>query len=246
MLLLEPGRAGPAWQALAQELPRPRAILAVSAHWNTRAPAVSAAAQPETIHDFFGFPQPLYELDYPAPGAPELAAEVAELVYGIHIDRERGLDHGAWSPLRAMYPAADIPVIQLAVMPQASAEAHYRLGQSLQTLARHGVLILASGGLTHNLRDIVGDAADGEALPYVSEFRDWFVGALDRRDLPALFDYRRQAPHAARAHPSAEHLLPLYVALGAAGENAVAQTAYRDCQLGALALDAFIFTADIT
>lgn len=246
MLLLEPGRAGPAWQALAQELPRPRAILAVSAHWNTRAPAVSAAAQPETIHDFYGFPQPLYELDYPAPGAPELAAEVAALVPGIHIDRERGLDHGAWSPLRAMYPAADIPVIQLAVMPQASAGDHYRLGRMLQPLTQRGVLVLASGGLTHNLRDMVADAADGETLPYVSEFRDWFVDALERHDLPALLDWRRQAPQAARAHPSPEHLLPLYVALGAAGEDATARTAYRDSQLGALALDALVFAAEAT
>ncbi|KAF0166483.1 MAG: extradiol ring-cleavage dioxygenase class III protein subunit B [Rhodocyclaceae bacterium] len=244
MLLLEPGRAGPAWRALAQELPRPQAILAVSAHWNTRMPAVSATAQPETIHDFYGFPQALYELDYPAPGAPDLAAEVATLVPGIQIDHERGLDHGAWSPLRAMYPAADIPVIQFAVMPQASAGNHYRLGRMLQPLTQRGVLVLASGGLTHNLRDMVADAADGEALPYVSEFRDWFVAALEQRDLPALLDWRRQAPHAARAHPSPEHLLPLYVALGAAGKNAVAHTAYRDSQLGALALDAFVFAAD--
>ena len=243
MLLLDPGRAGPAWQALAQDLPRPRAILVVSAHWTTAKPAVSAALQPETIHDFYGFPQALYELDYRPPGAPELAAEVAELVPGIEVDRQRGLDHGAWSPLRVMYPAADIPVIQLAVMPQASAESHYRLGQMLQPLARRGVLILASGGLTHNLRDIVGDAADGEALPYVGEFRDWFVKALEQGKLPALLDYRRQAPHAARAHPSAEHLLPLYVALGAAGENAAVHTVYSDYQLGALALDAFVFAA---
>ena len=243
MLLLEPGQTGPAWQAMAQDLPRPRAILAVSAHWTTTAPAVSAAPQPETIHDFHGFPQPLYELDYQPPGAPDLSSEIAELVPGIHIDRQRGLDHGAWSPLRAMYPAADIPVIQLAVMPRATAEAHYRLGQMLAPLTRRGVLILASGGLTHNLRDIVADAANGEALPYVSEFRDWFVAALQRRDLPALLDYRRQAPHAVRAHPSAEHLLPLYVALGAAGEEALVHTAYRGCQLGALALDALVFRA---
>ncbi len=205
---------------------------------------MSAAPQPETIHDFYGFPQPLYELDYPAPGAPDLAAEIAGLVPGIQIDRQRGLDHGAWSPLRAMYPAADIPVIQLAVMPRASAETHYRLGQMLQPLTRRGVLILASGGLTHNLRDIVGDAADGAALPYVGEFRDWFADALDRRDLPALLDWRHQAPHAARAHPSAEHLLPLNVALGAAGEHATAQNVHRDYQLAALALDAFVFAAD--
>lgn len=241
MLMLEPGRAGPAWQALAQELPRPRAILAVSAHWNTRAPAVSATARPETIHDFYGFPAPLYELAYPAPGAPDLAAEVAALLPEIAIDRSRGLDHGAWSPLRFMYPVADIPVIQLAVMPRAGADAHYQLGQKLQPLTGDGVLILASGGLTHNLGEVMFDAADGEALPHVAEFRDWFAAALARRDLPALLDWRRQAPHAARAHPSPEHLLPLYVALGAAGENAAAQIVYRDYQLGALALDAVVF-----
>ena len=241
MLMLEPGRAGPAWQKLGQGQPRPRAILAVSAHWTTTTAAVSAAAQPRTIHDFYGFPQPLYELNYLPPGAPDLAAEVAELLPGIFIDRERGLDHGAWSPLRTMYPAADIPVVQLAVMPQATAEAHYRLGQSLQPLQRRGVLILASGGLTHNLRDIVADAPDGAALPHVAEFRDWFVAALQAHDLPALFDWRRQAPHAARAHPSAEHLLPLYVALGAAGDDAGVQLVHSDYQLGALALDAFVF-----
>lgn len=244
MLMLEPGRAGPAWRALAEKLLRPRAILAVSAHWNTRVPTVSASPQPETIHDFYGFPQPLYALAYPAPGAPDLAAEVAGLVPGIHIDRERGLDHGAWSPLSTMYPAADIPVVQLSVMPQASAEEHYRLGQALQTLTQNGVLIMASGGLTHNLRDIVADAEDGAALSYVAEFRDWFVRTLLQRDLPALFDWRRRAPHAARAHPSPEHLLPLYVALGAAGDAATAHIAYRDYQLAALALDALVFTAD--
>ena len=126
-------------------------------------------------------------------------------------------------------------------MPQASAEVHYRLGQKLQLLAQDGVLILASGGLTHNLGDIVADAVDGEALPHVAEFRDWFAAALARRDLPALLAWRRQAPHAARAHPTPEHLLPLYVALGAAGENAAAKIDFRDYQLGALALDAVVF-----
>jgi 4,5-DOPA dioxygenase extradiol len=241
MLMLEPGRAGPAWQALAQEMPRPRAILAVSAHWNTRTPAVSAALVPETIHDFYGFPPALYELDYRPPGAPELAEEVAELVPGIQVDSQRGLDHGAWSPLRFMYPAADIPVIQLAVMPHVDAENHYRLGQLLQPLTSRGVLILASGGLTHNLGEVVWGAKDGEALPHVREFRDWFVDALRRHDLPALFDWQHRAPQAARAHPSPEHLLPLYVALGAAGDAAGTQLVISDYQLGALALDAFRF-----
>ena len=243
MLALEPGRVGPAWRAMAQGLPRPRAILAVSAHWNTRSPAVSATRQPETIHDFHGFPPPLYQLTYPAPGAPDLAVEVAALVADISVDSKRGLDHGAWLPLLTMYPEADIPVIQLAVMPLATAEAHYRLGQLLQPLTARGVLILGSGGLTHNLGDIVGDAPDGHALPYVGKFRDWFAEAMQRHDLAALFDWRHQAPHAARAHPTAEHLLPLFVALGAAGEGAAVQTAFSDCQLGALALDAFVFGA---
>lgn len=243
MLMLEPGRAGPAWQALAADLPPPRAILVVSAHWNTRKPAVSAAPAPETIHDFHGFPPALYELGYQPPGAVELAAEIGGLVPGIELDRRRGLDHGAWSPLRFMYPAADVPVIQLAVMPDADAETHYRLGTLLRPLAGRGILILASGGLTHNLGDVVWDATDGEALPYVRAFRDWFVDALLRRDLPALFDWRRRAPHAARAHPSPEHLLPLYVALGAAGDAADAGLAFSDYQLGALALDAFRFTS---
>ncbi|MDZ4255290.1 MAG: class III extradiol ring-cleavage dioxygenase, partial [Sulfuritalea sp.] len=126
----------------------------------------------------------------------------------------------------------------------ADAEAHYRLGQALRMLTRRGVLILASGGLTHNLHDLVVDADEGAVLPYVAEFRDWFVAALQRRDLPALFDWHRQAPHAARAHPSPEHLLPLYVALGAAGDQAELRSAFSDCQLGSLVLDAFVFGRD--
>ncbi len=243
MLMLEPGRAGPAWQALARSLPRPRAILAVSAHWTAMAPAVSAAAPPQTLHDFYGFPEALYELDYPAPGTPELAAQVAALLPGIHVDARRGLDHGAWSPLRAMYPMADIPVIQLAVMPHENAATHHRMGYALRSLARNGVLVLASGGLTHNLGDVVWDAADGVALPHVREFRDAFVDALLRRDLQCLLDWQRRIPHARRSHPTPEHLLPLFVALGAAGDNAQPVTAFSDYQLGALALDSFVFAA---
>ncbi len=209
---------------------------------STPRPAISSAPAPSTIHDFYGFPPALYELDYLPPGAVDLAAEVAELVTGIEVDRQRGLDHGAWSPLRFMYPAADIPVVQFAVMPQADAEKHYRLGSLLQPLTGRGILILASGGLTHNLGDVVRDTADGVALPHVREFRDWFVDALERRDLPALFDWQRRAPHAARAHPSPEHLLPLFVALGAAGDAAEAHLAFSDYQLGALSLDAFRFS----
>ncbi len=243
MLAVEASRTGAAWAALGRELPKPRAILAVSAHWTTARPAVSAAPQPETIHDFYGFPPALYDLAYTAPGAAGLAAEVQALVAGIGIDARRGLDHGAWVPLRFMYPAADVPTVQLSVMPGADAEAHYRLGAALHLLARDGVLVLASGGLTHNLGDMVGDAPAGAVLPYVAEFRDWFADALARMDRASLLAWRTQAPHAARAHPTPEHLLPLFVALGAAGESARAEPVHRDAQLGALALDAYRFVA---
>ena len=241
MLAIEPGNAVPAWTALAQSLPRPRAVLAVSAHWTTGSPAVSAAAMPETIHDFYGFPPALYDIRYPAPGAVDLAAEVAALIPKIDIDEQRGLDHGAWMPLAAMYKAADIPVIQFAVMPNQSAEFHYRLGQQLAPLRSTGVLLMASGGLVHNLRDLVFDAPENMAKPYAKAFRDWFVDALERRDLPALFDYRRQAPNAALAHPTEEHLLPIFVALGAAGENFATHLAYQGYTLGTLAMDCFTF-----
>ncbi|MBK9623908.1 MAG: dioxygenase [Rhodocyclaceae bacterium] len=243
MLAIEPSDATSAWQALAQSLPQPRAILAVSAHWTTAAPAVSASAKPETIHDFYGFPPALYEIRYLAPGAVDLAQEVLTLIPQINIDQQRGLDHGAWMPLSAMYPQADIPVIQFAVMPNHSPEFHYSLGQQLAPLLSTGVMLLASGGLVHNLRDLVFDAPENMAKPYATAFRDWFVDALNRRDLPALFDYRRLAPNAAQAHPTEEHLLPIFVALGAAGENFATRIVYRGFSLGTLAMDSFAFDA---
>jgi 4,5-DOPA dioxygenase extradiol len=241
MLLLNPGRTGGAWQRLAGELPRPRAILAVSAHWTTRVAVVSAAPQPATIHDFYGFPEALYELDYAAPGSTELAVRVVDLVPGIKVDALRGLDHGAWAPLSLMYPAADIPTIQLAVMPEADAAAHVGLGRRLAPLARDGVLVLASGSLTHNLYEMIPDMADDAALPHVAEFSDWFTDALERSDNAALLDWEARAPHGRRAHPTPEHLLPLFVALGAAGDGAQASAVHRGYQLGALAMDAWRF-----
>lgn len=241
MMMIEGGSSATAWQALAAELPTPRAILAVSAHWMTRVPAVTAAPAPETIHDFYGFPRALYEIEYRPPGAVDLVGEIAALLPGLAVDGQRGLDHGAWVPLRYMYPAADIPVIQFGVLPGASPEDHYRLGQRLRPLTENGVLVFASGSATHNLQDMDRDAAEGEALPYVREFADWLADALARRDLPALFDYRRQAPGGARAHPTDEHLLPLYVALGAAGDGAHARAAHRNYANGALAMDDYVF-----
>ena len=244
MLAVEPGVTGLAWAKLATGLPRPRAILAVSAHWLTRLPTVSAATAPETIHDFYGFPPSLYQIQYRPPGAPALAERVSQLIPQTAADVTRGVDHGAWVPLRCMYPAADVPVAQFGVLPEATPEAHFRLGERLRPLCAEGVLILASGSLTHNLRDMQMsiDADSLRTNPYVIEFSDWMADALRRHDLEALFDYRRRAPHAVRAHPTDEHLLPLFVALGAADPQAAFSIPYHATTMGALSMDAYLFS----
>ena len=245
MLTLEPDR--PAHQFLrqaSQHWPQPKAILAVSAHWETETPEVGATSRPETIHDFYGFPPALYRQLYPAPGAPELAARIKALLDAAGIpaklDPERGLDHGAWSPLKLIYPGADIPVLQLSIQSHRDPAYHYALGRALAPLRDEGVLIFATGSLTHNLRLL--DRADrGEIAPWAQAFADWMAEKLTARDDAALLEYRRQAPHAAVNHPSDEHLLPLYVALGAATPDAPAERLHASFTLGALAMDSYRF-----
>ena len=242
MLALRPGSTGLAWRELAQRLPRPRAVLVASAHWLTPMPAVSIAARPETIHDFGGFPDALHRIEYPAPGEPEVAREVAGLLADTGLPAqlmERGLDHGAWVPLREWYPQADVPVLQLSLQPRLGPAHHYRLGQALRPLAERGVLVLGSGSLTHNLHEIGPEAGEPEA--YVGDFQRWMQQRLLERDVDALLDYRRLAPSAVRAHPTEEHLLPIFVALGAAPEPASAQLYFQDVTHQVLAMDAYLF-----
>jgi 4,5-DOPA dioxygenase extradiol len=247
MLALEGGPAAAAWRALAGAMPTPRAVLIVSAHWETAAPAVSAAALPSTIHDFGGFPRPLYEIQYPAPGAPWLAERVRELLAAANlpaaIDTARGIDHGAWVPLREMYPAAAVPVVQLALQTHLGAAHHYRLGQALAGLRNEDVLIIGSGSLTHNLRDMIFGVTEGSPrVPsYVPAFQDWMHDKVMTHDVEALVDYRRRAPGAVRAHPSEEHLFPLHVVLGAAGSASVPRRTYWGTTEGALAMDVYTF-----
>lgn len=239
-LALQGGPAVDAWRALAAALPRPRAILVASAHWLRPRPTVGAAPAPAAIHDFGGFPAALYALRYTPPGDPDLAAQLATRL-GAELDPARGLDHGAWVPLRAMYPAADIPVLPLALQPQQGPLHHFELGRALAGLGEQGVLLLASGSLTHNLADLVW-GADEQVMPdYVRAFQAWMHERLLARDLDGLFDYRRQAPGAVRAHPTEEHLLPLFVALGAAWERAGVQRRYAGISEGALAMDLYVF-----
>lgn len=227
---------------LGQRLGRPSAILAVSAHWTTHVPAVSGATRPETIHDFYGFPDALYRLRYPAPGAPGLAERVAGLT-GAAIDPSQGLDHGAWVPLMLMYPDADIPVAQFAVQPGRSAADHIALGRQLESLRREGVLILASGGAVHNLREFRFSRGVGNAPPaaWASGFIDWLDGALEAGDGEAVGDWLARSPDARSAHPTDEHFLPLPVALGAAGDAPRTERLHAGFEHGSLGMHAYAF-----
>ena len=246
MLPLEPGTAAPMLQALGASLPRPRAIVAFSPHWMARQPTVGSSAQPPTLHDFGGFDPALYALRYPAPGAPEVAAQVAALLrdagWTVHDDPHRGLDHGVWVPLRLMFPQADVPVVPLAMPWPLDAAGAYRLGAALAALLHQGVLLLGSGSLTHNLYEFHPAArTDDPPAAYVQAFTAWMRERIDRGDIAALLDYRRRAPHAPRAHPSDEHLLPLFWALGAAGPGAATQHHSGGVHYGMLSMDAWEF-----
>jgi 4,5-DOPA dioxygenase extradiol len=225
---------------LGKQLPRPTAIVAVSAHWDTDMPAVSLARRPDTIHDFYGFPDALYRLRYAAPGAPELAERVAKLTGAAH-DAHRGLDHGAWVPAMLGWPEADIPIFQLSVQPNESPAHHIALGRKLSALREEGVLVMGSGSATHNLRALVRGGGDSEPEPWAQEFDDWLAAAVETGDEAALADYRAQAPNAVDAHPTDEHFLPLHVAYGAAGAGARGRALHRSFTLGNLSMASYAF-----
>jgi 4,5-DOPA dioxygenase extradiol len=243
---LRPGAAGAALVRQGQSLPQPRAIVIVSAHWDTAVATVGFADRPETIHDFWGFPDELYGLNYPATGCREAAEEVVAAIRaaGLPVEKDagRGVDHGAWIPLRLMFPDADVPVIPLSIQSRGGTTQAYRLGQALAPLAARGFLVIASGNITHNLRDYqVAARNSGQTPAYVREFTDWLAARLASHDIPALLDYRRQAPGALQAHPSDEHLLPLYVALGAGGDTAQARRFHAGIDDYVIAMDAYSF-----
>lgn len=247
MLAIEDSPARRFLQQLGASLPRPKAILVASAHWEAaEGSAVSFAPHPKTMHDFGGFSAELFSIHYPAPGAPELAEQVAALLDAAQIfvkrSADRGLDHGAWVPLRLMYPAADIPVLQIALMHGAGPVGHERLGAALSVLREQNILVIGSGSLTHNLHEFRRQAIDAPPPSWVTEFDMWMTAALHNCAWEALRDYRRQAPFAERNHPSEEHLYPLFVALGAAGKAARAERIHASYQYGVLAMDVFAFS----
>ncbi|CAB3886802.1 DODA-type extradiol aromatic ring-opening family dioxygenase [Achromobacter piechaudii] len=243
MLAVEPGLTGPVLTAWSQaQGDKPRGILVVSPHWMGEGLALSTRDQQVAWHDFGGFPPELYTLQYAAPGSPELAARVQALLAesGIAADRDprRPLDHGAWVPLRYLYPDVNVPVVQLSLDMGRDAAGQLALGRALAPLRDEGILIIGSGSLTHNLRDVRMPQSAPPA-PYVPAFQAWYAQHLAAHDVPALLDWQAQAPGALQAHPHDDHLMPLYVALGAGGAQATRLN--DEISYGALAMDAYQF-----
>lgn len=236
-------------ETLPTKLPeRPKAILMISAHWESDEPTVNAVQANETIYDFFGFPQELYTIRYPAPGSAELAHRIRDLLgktgHSSAENDRRGLDHGAWVPLMLMYPHADVPVVQLSVQTRRGAAHHLNVGRALAPLRRDGVLIIGSGSFTHDLSEFrrYRDVISEKEPSWVTEFADWFDKALAEGRTADLLSYRQLAPFASKNHPTEEHILPLYVALGAAGETPSVERLHASLTHGVLRMDTYAFT----
>lgn len=243
---LEPGELGQQLGTLGQSLSGIRAFVVVSPHWQTRDLRVSAHPAPQTIHDFYGFAPALYELQYPAAGAPEAAQEVvtALIAAGMPaiVDREQGMDHGVWVPLMHLRPQADIPVICVSLPIDATPESAYRMGKALAPLRQRGMLVIGSGSLTHNLMEFRG-GLNTNASGYVTEFVQWMRDAVASRTLAPLLDYRNSAPHAVIAHPTDEHLLPLQVAFGASDQEDHLDVITTEVRYGMLSMESYLWRA---
>lgn len=243
MFAVEPGQLGPRLAALGRSLEGVRAVLVVSPHWQTRGLRVMGTARPDTIHDFGGFPPVLYTLRYDVAGAPDVAEQAATLLanagFAVAIDEQRGLDHGAWVPLRHLRPEGDLPVFQVSLPHDIDAAGALRLGAALAPLREQGVMIIGSGSMTHNLYEFRQHIQDPE---YAQQFADWIQAAVARRDVDGLVDYRRQAPHAQRAHPTEEHYLPLLVALGASRPEDASQFIEGGMTYGVLSMDSYLWS----
>jgi 4,5-DOPA dioxygenase extradiol len=233
-------------KTLGAKLPRPRAVLVVSAHWDNAAPTVTSVAVNETIHDFYGFPEALYRMRYPAPGSRALAMRTQELLAAAGLasgtDAVRGLDHGAWVPLMLMYPQADIPVVQLSIQSPLGPEHHLRLGRALSPLRNEDILVMGTGSFTHNLKALDRGRLDGPEPQWSREFSDWIHTALTEGRTSDLLAYRRLAPHAAQAHPTEDHFLPLFAGLGAGGEGAKPERLHKSTNFGSLRMDTYAFS----
>jgi len=226
------------WKRIGQELPKPKAILAISAHWQTDISMVTGLKTPETIHDFWGFPQPLFDLQYPAPGSDWLIEKVVGLNDQVKIDYRWGLDHGTWSVLHPMYPKADIPVVQLSLGRNLSPAEHYSFGQSLCRLREEGVLVLGSGNIVHNLRMVISqDTAFDWALEYDAKVKNWIL----KKDYENIIHYERLNHAASLAINSAEHYLPLLYILGASDADDPVKFYCERVTMGSMSMRCVLF-----
>ncbi len=241
---LERGGFADAMSAFTASVPRPRAILVVSAHWKTRWEiGITSAERHRLIYDFAGFPEALDRLAWPAPGAPDVAARAAALLdaqgFRVRLDSVRGLDHGAWIPLRLAFPEADVPVAQLA-LPDVEPPVLERMGAALAPLRDDGVLVVASGGLIHNLGLVRLDDPAAPPDAWAREFDAWAAERIAALDVAALERWREEAPYASRAAPTPEHLDPLFVALGARRDGDVPETIFDEIRYGNLGMRSFV------
>lgn len=231
-------------EQVGDRLPPPQAILVISAHWLTPQPTVSAAPVPKTIHDFSGFPRALYDLNYPVAGAPAVAQRAVQLLqqagFQGALHPSHGLDHGSWTPLILAYPEAKIPVTQMSVQPYLSPAHHWKIGQAIAPLRQEGVLIIGSGSATHNL-SAFAPQYDAEPPLWVKSFDHWLSDIILTQDYASLLNYRHLAPYAQDNHPSEEHLLPLFVALGAGGTSPQSIQLHQSYTYGAFSMAAYAF-----
>ena len=238
---LKPGTLGDTLRGIGGSLPRIEALLVVSAHWQSRDIRVMTTPEPDTIHDFNGFDPALYEIRYPAPGHPEAAraaaARLRQAGFTVTEDEKRGLDHGAWVPLLHLRRGADIPVFQVSLPVDADSHAAWRIGRALAHLRTQGIGIIGSGSMTHNLYEALGRTPHDPE--YAEAFSQWVRDILRSKDVPALLDYRQQAPAAERSHPTEEHFLPLVVAAGASSEQEAARRIEGGIRYGVLAMDSY-------
>lgn len=234
--------------SLGNTVERPDAIILISAHHDMTGAVATSVERPETIHDFGGFPQALFDLQYPAQGDPALAAEIATLLnaegFPTAIDPQRGLDHGAWVPLMLGWPDADVPVVQLSISSNHPPEWHYRIGQALAPLRERNILIVGSGSLTHNLRAVFVDGRNHDAATpdWVSAFADWMKDRFDAGDSDAILNAVEVAPYGRENHPTMDHILPLFAAMGAGGKALRAERLHHSYTYGVLSMDAYAFT----
>ena len=229
------------WKKIAATIPKPTAILVMSAHWTTKGIKVSTVEQPETIHDFYGFPKELYDIQYPAKGSRDFAFKTLKLLEGIGTaDKSWGLDHGTWSVLRAMYPEADIPVYQLSIDWQSSPQELYSIGKKIKSLREDGVLVIGSGNIVHNLGII--DFSRNEGYEWAQEFNEYINAHVERRDFKKIFNYRELGGIARLSVPTTEHFYPLIYILGLTDENDKL-TIYNDTYVaGSLSMTSYVFS----